>query len=402
MNETAGWMVRLAGTGLALIAGMAPAYGNPGGSGREARFVPAGALATPRYGHGATRLLDGRVLVSGGNLGGALVDSAELYDPADGTFAPAGPSLLPRMYHYDHTVLLQDGRVLSMGGCADLGGSAGGYSVCQGVPDAELYDPLTGLSAPTGGMATSRNLFTATVLQDGRVLVAAGTDSNPEDPQWIYPAELYDPASGRFQATGSIGTGRSYTTATRLADGRVLVAGGMTTRASCLDSAELYDPATGHFSPTGAMAKARAGHSATLLPDGRVLIVGGFSVAESAGIAAAEVYDPASGTFATLPAAPIVARYYHTANPLPDGRVLFVGGLHDAQQLASAEIYDPATGRFGAAGTLPYAAYFHSATTLQDGRVLVVGGLDQSFEVRPDANVLEPDADGLFADGFDG
>jgi hypothetical protein len=392
--------MRVAGVEMAVAAG-APSAALPDAAGGSGNFVGTGVMHAARYGHSATRLADGRVLVTGGNNDEReVLASTELYDPASGTFAPAADGALPRMYHLDHTVLLHDGRVLSMGGCADLGGSNGQFSVCQGVPDAELYDPAAGTWSPTGSMAAPRNLFTATVLQDGRVLVANGSDSNPDDPQWILPAELYDPASGRFQTTGSIGVGRSYTTATLLADGRVLIAGGMTSGATYLAEAEVYDPASGTFAATGPMVTARAGHSASLLPDGRVLIVGGFNRDEN--VATAEIYDPASGRFGPSTGTPAVARYYHTASSLADGRVLLVGGLHDTVQVAAAELYDPAADRFAPAGELAHGVYFHSATVLQDGRVLVVGGFDAGFLTRADAQLFEPAGDGIFDDGFDG
>ena len=389
--------MRVAGVGLPAASG---SPGAPAAGGGTANFVGAGVMSVARYGHSATLLADGRVLVTGGNNDDRRVlGSAEIYDPASGGFAAAEGSALPRMYHLDHTVLLHDGRVLSMGGCADVGGSSGQFFVCQGVPDAELYDPLAGSWSPTGSMAAPRNLFTATVLQDGRVLVANGSDSNPDNPQWILPAELYDPASGQFQITGSVSVGRSFTSATLLADGRVLIAGGMTTGAAYLDAAEVYDPASGTFAATGSMSAPRAGHSATLLPDGRVLIVGGFNRDEN--VATVEIYDPATGSFAASAATPAVARYYHTASRLADGRVLLLGGLHDAVQVTGAELYDPATDRFAPAGALATGVYFHSATVLHDGRVLVIGGLDAQFATHADAQLFEPSADGIFDDGFD-
>lgn len=389
--------ILLAGSASCLTAGAAS-----DGSAAAPGFVATGAMAVPRYGHSATALHDGRVFVAGGDNDDRIaLGSAELYDPASGTFGPTGDSVLPRLYHADHTVLLRDGRVLSMGGCADIGGSNGGFNVCQGVPDAELYDPLTGLSAPTGSMAGPRNLFTATVLQDGTVLVAGGGDSNPDNPQWVLPAEVYDPASGQFRSVGEIGTGRAYFTATLLDDGRVLVVGGFTTGATYLSSAELFDPATGSFSATGSMAHVRAGHTASRLPDGRVLIAGGFNRDET--VAESEIYDPATGTFSPSRAVMATPRYYHSATTLADGRVLIVGGLAAAVQVAAAELYDPAGDRFSPAGALPVGVYFHTATPLQDGRVLIVGGLDAGFVTQAAATLYTPDdGDGIFHDGFDG
>jgi hypothetical protein len=145
-------------------------------------------------------------------------------------------------------------------------------------------------------MTTTRFFHTATLLADGRVLVAGGYDSHYAP---LASADLYDPKTGTFSPTGSMAGARGLHTATLLSDGRVLIAGGgpwgsMLLTASYLASAELYDPKTGTFSPTGSLATARAWHTATLLADGRVVIAGG---AGSAFLASAELYDPKTGTF---------------------------------------------------------------------------------------------------------
>ena len=193
--------------------------------------------------HTATLLSDGRVLVAGGrNLDGGRdwvdLDSAEVYDPATGTFSPTGSLPTPLTGHT--ATLLSDGRVLITGG--DARGTT--------VASAELYDPKTGTFSPTGSMATARQLLTATPLPDGRVLIAGGNAGN-----LIAPAELYDPKTGTFSPTGSMATAREYHTATLLPNGRVLIAGGSDGTVD-LASAELYDPATGTFSPTGPLASA--------------------------------------------------------------------------------------------------------------------------------------------------
>jgi hypothetical protein len=315
-------------------------------------FGPTGSLGAARGLHTATMLTDGRVLIAGGgpaswSFGGAFLASAELYDPGTGTFRPTGQMTTTRE---DHTAtLLDDGRVLITGG-DDVGSHA--------VATAELYDPRTGTFSATGSMTTARGFHTATLLADGRVLIVGGDDAAWTEGPFLASTELYDPKTGRFTATGSMSVGRLYHTATLLADDRVLVTGGGSdSGARSLESAELYDPKTGTFSPTGSMAVGRIYQSASLLPDGRVLVAGGMSggrdYATGTFLYSAEVFDPTTGTFSPT-GGMSDTRVYHSASLLSDGRVLVAGGYSKGAEatfaVASAEIYDPTTGTFGPAG----------------------------------------------------
>ncbi len=198
---------------------------------------------------------------------------------------------------------------------------------------------------------TARELHTATVLSDGRVLIAGGVDM--DIPEVLVSAELYDAATGTFSPTGPMATARAGHTATLLSDGRVLIAGGRNLDGGrdwiALSSAELYDPATGTFSPTGPMATARTGHTATLLSDGRVLIAGGDAGGDV--VTTAELYDPKTGTFSPTGSL-ATARELHTATLLSDGRVLIAGGSDGSRDLASAELYDAKTGAFSPTGSM--------------------------------------------------
>jgi len=329
-------------------------------------FGPTGSMATGRSDHYATLLSDGRVLLVGGyNEPGVSLASAELYDPRTSTFNPTGSMRTAR--HAPFATPLSDGRVLIGGGC-----------VCDPLStlvlaSAELYDPRTGSFIATGSMTTGRVGATATLLSDGRILIAGGTGSS----RALASAELYDPPTGTFNPTGSMGTSRSGSTATLLADGRVLVVGGMSDGYTVLASAELYDPQSGKFTMTGSMEAGRINHTATLLADGRVLMAGGTpSIYSSAPIlASAELYDPKSGSFSPTGSME-TARTYHTATRLSDGRVLVAGGsMEEPEVLASAELYNPTTGTFGPTGAMKAGREYHTATLLSDGRVLVAGGL---------------------------
>jgi hypothetical protein len=234
-----------------------------------------------------------------------------------------------------------------------------------------LIQPCSGQSGTwtaTGSLGTARYLHTATLLPNGKVLVAAGVDVNFNVSA---SAELYDPATGTWTVTGSLATARVDHTATLLPNGKVLVAGG-TNINSNLASAELYDPASGTWTATGSLGTGRQSHTATLLPNGNVLVAGGFGGFPATQLASAELYDPASGTW-TATGSLGTAREFHTATLLPNGKVLVAGGFNGSL-LASAELYNPASGTWSATGSLGTARFAHTATLLPNGNVLVAGG----------------------------
>jgi galactose oxidase-like protein len=243
-------------------------------------------------------------------------------------------------------------------------------------------------------LSEPRASHTATLLDDGSVLIAGGFRKDTDGYRQIYSAatETYDPDARRFRAGPPMAVARAGHTGTRLADGRVLVVGGWTGERGVSASAEIYDPARRGFVPAPPLAGARAGHTATLLADGRVLLVGGSAGDDGEALAAAEIFDPVTVRF-IVTGAPAAARVGHTATLLADGRVLIVGGRAGRGGLvAVAERYDPATGRFSAAGPLNVPRYKHAAIRLDDGRVLVVGGSserDWRGQYR-DAEIYDP------------
>jgi hypothetical protein len=235
----------------------------------------------------------------------------------------------------------------------------------------------------TGSMASPRDLAMATLLDDGKVLVAGGSDGS----QSLTSAEIYDPKFGSFTATGSLNENHDGGTMTRLADGRVLVAGGARDKSiSPTNSAEIYDPKTGTFSRTGSLNTARAGQAAVLLSDGRVLLVGGYGT-DSESLASAELYDPKTGQCETT-GSMARGRNPISAAKLPDGRVLVVGGLDSP---SSAEIYDPTSGAFGATGSMVSGRWGgETIVALHDGRILVVGGYGPASAILSSAEFYDP------------
>jgi hypothetical protein len=214
------------------------------------------------------------------------------------------------------------------------------------LSSAELYDPKTGQFNVTGSMTPAREGPTATLLPDGHVLIAGGSvQALSAGRQTTASAELYDPKTGRFSPTGAMTTARVGHTATLLSDGRVLIAAGYGPSGP-VASAELYDPATGRFSPTAPMATARADHAAAVLVDGRVLIAGGADVGGfSSPLASAELYDPNTGAFGSA-GVMTTGRDKPTATLLPGGRVLIAGGADGYTGGYAGSTFNPAGSSF--------------------------------------------------------
>jgi len=348
-----------------------------------------GNLNDARGMHTATLLPNNKVLMAYGSNSGTYIQetgyaglsSVEVYDPGTGTFTEIlGDDGLGIFGHT--ATLLENGTVLLTGGF--INDVWDDYFDSVSDNGAGLYDSATGVWSGTGNMTANRGGHTATLLADGKVLIAGGADTDPTG-TGLASAELYDPGTGTFTQTGSMAVGRYLHTATLLQNGKVLIAGGITTSASePVGTAELYDPATGTFTMTGAMATAREQHTATLLADGRVLIVGGTTsqpatltsawlatgTIDLQGTATAEIYDPSTGSFSGT-GSMAAARTFHTATLLPNGTVLIAGG---GNENSTAEVYDPATGSFSTTSGMEIGRSGHTATLLPNGSVLVTGG----------------------------
>ena len=344
--------------------------------------------------HTATLLASGKVLVAGGSDGytedytEAGDQLAELYDPVGGTFSDSIKMTSPRTFH--NATLLQDGMVLLTGGFGS------GFDQPPILSSAELYDPGTNTFSAISNMTTARAAHTATLLPNGKVLIAGGGTSGG----WGFPAfgagdssaELYDPVTNSFTPTGAMNTPRFAHTATLLPNGKVLIAGGFSegtifTTMKALASSEFYDPSTGVFTPGPDMTQARGGHTATLLANGIVLIAGGLAQIgdisnylvgpgdpDSVALASADLLDLSSGQFIST-GNMTIDREEHTATLLPDGRVLIAGGATGSHgTLDSAELYDPATGAFSITDSMASQRSAHSATLLNNDTVLITGG----------------------------
>jgi hypothetical protein len=326
-------------------------------------------MTTPREGHTTTLLPSGKVLVTGGTNATGPLASAELYDPLAGTWTATGSMSVAR--HHHTATLLPSGKVLV----------TGGYSVPfgPGQTSAELYDPDTGTWTPTGSMAQRRIEHIAALLPSGKVLVSGGyLDRGGEFIIATATAELFDPTTGTWSSTGGMLRFRSRHTVTVLHSGRlagqVLVTGGWNDSDGDLRTAELYDPATRTWSATGDMTERRYGHTATQLHLGKVLVAGAYN--GSAYLVTAELYDPETGTWSAT-GSMSTGRAGHTATLLESGKVLVAGGAGTGHgRLATAELYDPFTGIWNFTGNMSTARAGHTATLLPmpSNSVLVTGG----------------------------
>jgi hypothetical protein len=270
-------------------------------------------------------------------------------------------------------VLLRSGQVLIVGGWIGHGAT----------DSAELYDPATGKFSALGKMTYPRGRPTATLLNDGDVLIAGGADH--DGPGGIASAEVFHAHTLKFEAVGPMHYARIAQTATLLSNGRVLIAGGRGDRV--VGTAELYNPRTKQFAVTGSLLVPRYKHTAGLLSDGRVLIAGGSDERDWNGsLSSAEIYDPHTGRF-TQAASLTDSRFKlpEDAAQVGAGELLVAGGSREV------EIYDSHTGKFVvASGQLSGPWHFMTETRLKDGRVLLAGGYPDNDRATAESWIYTP------------
>jgi len=354
-----------------LLAGSGSAVAQTGS------WTLTGSMTTARSQATATLLQNGEVLVAGGqDANYNSLASAEIYNPATGTWALTGSMTTARAAQV--AALLQNGEVLVAGGMSTGGGQIG---------TAEVYNPATGTWTQTGPMASAPGTgATATTLPNGTVLVAGGCCTPEAGPDALATAQIYNPATNAWTATGSMSTGRYYATATLLGNGTVLVVGGdfivpnmnSGNGSSPLDTAEIYNPATGSWSSAGTTATGHVFATASLLPSGQVLVAGGSVTGCCDGVTGADLYTPSTGTWQAA-ANMNVQREEAAAVVLPNGTVLMTGGYMGdtaTPYLASTEIYQPSTNTWTLGPSMNDGRSLQTATVLPDGQVLVAGGYD--------------------------
>ena len=329
-------------------------------------FTKTGSMNVARISHTATLLLNGEVLVAGGDNSG----SAELYNPSKGSWTLTGSMTTARALH--QAVLLRSGEVLV----------AGGQSASGTLASAELYNRSTGTWTATGSMITPRYNFSLTLLPDGEVLAVQGTQ-----------AELYNPATGTWTATGNPTTSVSGPNAALLLNGQVLAIGAST-------EAELYNPSSGTWTTTGSTGGAMVNPITALLPSGDVLVTGGFISGNRAESTAA-VYDPSTAQF-TFENGPCQCAGFKGV-ALQTGEALVAGGTivipgspyPSYQTIKSAELWNPSTQAWTNTGNLNSSRSGETITLLENGEALVAGGSQSSknstgFVILATAEVYKP------------
>jgi N-acetylneuraminic acid mutarotase len=331
-------------------------------------FTTTGSIPSGFSISAVVRVGNGKVLALGEGQEANLQYPPEsaLYDPATKAWSPAAP--LPDRAAGFTATTLTNGKVLVAGGSTQPVPDTGVATV---PTNTQLFDPATNTWSTGGAMVTPRSGHTATLLQNGKVLVTGG--SAPGSAGFLTSAELYDPSTNTWSSAAPLAVARFLAKAVLLANGKVLVVGGEGLPGPIyFQDAELYDPVANSWSPAGQLSAAPAfSNSLTLLPNGKVLNVGISN----------ELYDPATNAWSPA-APPLQPRGGQIAALLPSGRVLIAGGVGSGQTtLASAELYDPSSNSWSATGSLASPRQNHFAVSLANGDVLVVGGGTSSSTV---------------------
>jgi len=333
-------------------------------------------MISARDGHTATILTNGKILAAGGTNNGVALTTAELYNSAAGTWASTGSMSVARSHA--RAILLPNGSVLVMGGCVN-------DCLSATTNNAELYNPNTGTFTATGSMVQARSDFGVTLLTNGQVLVAGGCTAFDVNgcTSVTNKTEIYNPSAGTWKAAAALRTARYAMMATTLASGKVLVAGGSTAALDALNSSEIYDPTAKTWTLGGKMVQPRGDYVSIPLATGNILFAGGENIS-GVSINNAELYNPTTGKF-TATGNMTATRVEHTAVLLANGKVLVSGGnnqtVNGATPLASAELYNPTTGTWSTTGSMSNARAGHTSTVLHNGNVVNAGGSDAVNEL---------------------
>lgn len=373
-------LLAVAGNAQASVAFTAPSNtGSSAVTGYRVTSSPAGGVdrdaGSSALNHVVTGLSNGvaytfTVTASNTSGSGAASSASNAVTPSlPAKWSSAGSLQTARINHT--ATLLPNGKVLVAGGVSMQGNGQTNPSAPVYLSSAELYDPTTKLWTSAGAMATARSGHTATVLSNGKVLVAGGVNTVG----WTASVELYDFATNTWTTGSPLPATRSNHAAALLPNGKVLVMGGYDSSDNLHTGALLYDPSTATWATGGTMVESRSQHVASLLPNGKVLVVGGTGASVSQ--PGAELYDPTSNIWTTAAKPTIALSVGVSATVLPNGKLLCIQGYKPSlpnSTSPNAEIYDPTANTWTPAGALTTAHENHTATLLPNGTLVVIGG----------------------------
>jgi len=369
-----------------------------------------GNMVIGRWNQELTVLKDNRVLITGGysnyvglmsGLAETFEDTVEIFDPATGESRLLESKMSSPRIGFTST-LLKDGKVLVVGGATSKIADEG-----ELLKTAEIFDPETEEFTPTGSMYFARSRHTATLLDDGRVLITGGGNNvvyRSSYGQWT--AELYDPVSGTFSLAWFMNAPRQNHSAVLLDDGRVFISGGCigTATSNVLASTEFFDPETNLFTKGPDMATGRLGIGVTKLRDGRVLMGPGVDYEMSRVFQAvlplnisndSEIFDPATDTFTPSDPQVPASAYMHEIGDyqsycLLDGTVLRADGGDEVWEYPVSHLFDPTTKTYSYAGSVKYPRWETHAVMLKDGRPLEIGGYHMLYGFINQIEVYTP------------
>jgi N-acetylneuraminic acid mutarotase len=334
-------------------------------------WVLTASMPLARSGHTATLLNDSKVLAAGGcycepGIGAVYYHQCTLYDPVTHVWSNTAGLQIARANH--RAVLLSDGRVLVCGGASEIEGVYGILSSC------EIYDPVSGTWSPATDMRKPRTGHTATLLQNGRVLVTGGYN---DDDGYLSECEVYDPETDLWIYGGWLNQPRWTHEAAGLDDGSVLIIGGYfedeEEEWEILTSCEIYDSDSGTCTLLEHELNAgRSGPVVTTLADGRVAVFGGYAGSGYFN-QSCEIFDPESRSW-TLHGDTIRNRTGFSVTLLPNGEVLIAGGDEEVYFQSFCELFNPQTGVYTYTDGMLQRRAGHTDTLLHDATVLVTGG----------------------------
>ena len=339
-------------------------------------------MPDPRAEHVMAVLTDGSVLAVGGRStrsGEDILRSTALLDPAGRTWIEVGGLLATRM-RFGNIVPLPDGSALLAGGSDRSGNHI--------LDSTERYVPGQRAWVVSGSLSTPRADAPLVALADGRILISGGIG---EDSRFLATAEIYDPVTKEWLPTGSMPLPRADHELVRLLDGRVLALGGSSPSASAVSDVALFDARSGEWESAGRLINGRLQSASIVLPTGEVLVSGGHNGQEGVGrvvYSATELYDPSAGTSVATMQPMTAPRAGHSLHLLSDGRVLALGGEEPLSGHATTDLFDSRTQIWttGPATTLVSSGF--AAASLEDGGILVTGGWDASGAPRSTSALL--------------